>query len=81
MIALSELGYCGSGGMGAAPLTATEMQAWKAGTGAELSQWEFSLILEASRAFVSGLNADSPPYMPKVTRMAIASAKVAEAMD
>lgn len=62
--ALQGAGMCLSGGMSAAPLTATELTAWCAGAGRTLAPWEFAAVLAASRAYVTQLHSDdaAPPY-------------------
>lgn len=79
VIVLQDSGMARSGGMGPQPLTATDLKDWVWGTGTDLSQWEFALTLSASRAFVRGCGADSPPYAPLLTKMALVSATAAEA--
>ena len=57
-------GMCLSGGMAAAPVTATELTAWCNGAGRTLAPWEFSAVLAASRAYVTQIHSDdaTPPY-------------------
>ncbi len=61
---LNDAGMCAQGGMGPAPLSCAELQAWSQGTGMTLAPWEFRAIRAASRAFVSQLSSkdDVPPY-------------------
>ena len=61
---LNDAGMYGQGGMGPAPLSCTELQAWSQGTGMQLAPWEFRAIRAASRAFVSQLSSkdEVPPY-------------------
>lgn len=64
---LSDLGWAGSGGMGAAPLSAVEVKAWAELSDIELTPWEFAAIKSASRAYVSQSyeeNQDAP-YTPE----------------
>lgn len=60
-----DVGMVLSGGMGPVPLTASELTAWQRGIGIELMPWEFSTILEMSRAYLGarneGTKADCPP--------------------
>jgi len=57
-------GMCLSGGMAAAPITATELTAWCNGAGRTLAPWEFTAVLAASRAYVSQTHSEDglPPY-------------------
>lgn len=80
LIALAQsLGWCGHGGMGPVPLSALELQAWCAGTGESLTQWEFATVLKLSRAYVAGAGSKDAPWQPVVVKMALASAAFAAA--
>lgn len=65
---LKEAGLCLQGAMGVVPLTSAELLAWCAGAGRRLAAWEFSAILNASRAYCSQLHgqqnesAPAPPF-------------------
>lgn len=73
---LHECGMARNSGMGPCPISASELRDWIWGTGADLPQWAFALVLKASRSFVTGCGADEPPYQPTLTRMALASAEI-----
>lgn len=49
---LDRIGWFRSNGMGLDGISATELQAWSTGTGHALENWEFEVILAASKAFV-----------------------------
>ena len=49
---LSEIGFCGSNGMGASPLQFQEIAAWAALMGLELTPFEARAIREMSVAYV-----------------------------
>ena len=51
-------------GMGQAPLSCTEIEAWQRCTQTRLESWEFSLIRSASNAYVIQSVSDDtdPPY-------------------
>ncbi len=51
-------------GMGQAPLSCTEIEAWQRCTQTRLEPWEFSLIRSASNAYVIQSVSDDtdPPY-------------------
>lgn len=46
-------GMVSQGGMAMAPLSASELSLWNDGVSAGLAPWEFSMLLEMSRAYVS----------------------------
>jgi len=48
-----ELGMVELGGMGPIPLSAKEVCAWCDGSGVALCSWEFKIIREMSRAYLS----------------------------
>lgn len=54
---LHELGVCASGPQ---PLPATEIATWANACGRRLARWEFTALLEASRAFVGEYHAGNP---------------------
>lgn len=61
---LQDLGWSSSTGMGSTQLSCAEIMAWQQGTNTPLEPWEFSLIREASLAYVIQLYSDdgTPPY-------------------
>lgn len=61
---LQDVGPVLSGGMGPAPLTYGELQAWQASTGVELSPWQATLLRRLSREFVAETNAAADPARP-----------------
>lgn len=71
---LQELGWCGPGAMGAAPLPAVEIAAWAAGTGRRLQGWEFAALQAASRAYVTHLQDENPlpPDGERIERPSVA---------
>lgn len=71
---VQEIGWCLSGGMGAVPLTASEIQSWCEMMDEELSPWEFRVIRRMSSAYVSGTNASEAPYEPVTVMIGLASA-------
>ena len=72
----ASLGWCMSGGMGPAPLTAGEVMAWCEGMGESLTPWEFDMVRRMSLAFVVGSQAARAPYQPMIVRMGLATAAV-----
>ena len=48
-----DIGICNSGAMGPVPLTCHDLNAWQTGVGVELEAWEFSTILDLSRAYLA----------------------------
>lgn len=60
MLWLDELGWVLPGGMGASPLTATELHAWASLTGQRPQAWEVEALLAASRAYLAALHEASP---------------------
>lgn len=65
-----------SGGMGLAPLPATEVEAWARGADVELTSWEFSLILRVSRNYIHGMRDERAPHMPTRVAEMLLSAKL-----
>jgi hypothetical protein len=64
---LSGMGWSLSSGMGQAPLTSTEVQAWCMGMQVDLDPWEFEAVLLASRSYCEQLASDDgrePNYEP-----------------
>ena len=51
-------------GMGEAPLSAQELLAWCAGTGQDLTPWEFATVLQMSRAYAGEYQAAQDPNAP-----------------
>lgn len=69
---LWEIGPTMSMGMGAAPLTQSEIAAWQANTGIDLSAWEARTIRRLSSEFLYELQAATdrlrrPPWPPEPT--------------
>lgn len=56
-----QAGMALSGGMGHTPLTATELSAWQRGVGIDLTPWEFSVILEMSRGYLTARSEGAKP--------------------
>lgn len=69
-----DAGWCGYGANGPVPMAAAELAAWCNGTGERLSQWEFAMVLNMSRAYVAGVHAARAPWQPTAIRMALATA-------
>jgi hypothetical protein len=61
---LFDAGPILQGGMGASPLTATELRAWQQGTGTRLTPWEFRTLRTLSSAYLSELQQASDPSRP-----------------
>uniref|UniRef100_A0A193SBN9 Uncharacterized protein n=1 Tax=biofilter metagenome TaxID=1070537 RepID=A0A193SBN9_9ZZZZ len=61
---LCQAGPASATGMGAIPLPPSELNAWALGAQIQLQSWEFSALLDASRAYCRELHAaaDWPPY-------------------
>lgn len=59
-----SLGRCSIGAMGPIPLSSIEIEAWKAGTRTDLAPWEFTAIIEMSRAYISMINEGENPETP-----------------
>lgn len=57
----NDLGLFVDGQMGAGPLSAQEIQAWRVGTQMELSAWEFRVLMQMSRAYLGMKQAGSEP--------------------
>lgn len=49
------------GGMGAVPLSASEVMAWASGNGIRLVPWEFRCLREMSRAYLEQLHKSEKP--------------------
>lgn len=82
MLWLDELGWVLPGGMGAAPLTACELQAWASLTGQRLQAWEVGALLAASRAYLAAVQEASPnppddQPMPRLAPGSVAKALAA----
>jgi hypothetical protein len=70
---LIEIGLVGSTGMGSAPLTWLEIDAWQRLSGVQLGPWEARLIRALSTAYIAeGRKAESencpPPWRAEVTQ-------------
>lgn len=59
-----DAGIALSGAMGPVPLTAIELQAWQEGTGFDLMPWQFSVLLEMSRAYLAAKQEGAKPECP-----------------
>lgn len=57
---LTDAGWSQPGGMAMAPISATELQAWCAGSGTPLQPWEFGAVRAASRAYCQQHAQDDP---------------------
>lgn len=73
---LSDLGFVSAGGMGPAPLSALEMQAWCQMTNTALQPWEFDALRAASRAYCAQSVAKDP-FAPWADRESSARPTVA----
>lgn len=60
--ALMDLGFVSTSGMGLAPLSFLEIQAYAELNDAHLTTWAVRLIREMSQSFVNGNSAETPPY-------------------
>lgn len=70
---LMEIGLVEAGGMGPAPLSWREIEAWQRATGVHLAPWEAKLIRRLSADYISeGRAAESencpPPWRAPVSR-------------
>lgn len=61
---LWEAGPVTSAGMGPAPLSALEIQAWQRGAGIDLMPWEFLALRKLSRAYCGQLHDAETPDCP-----------------
>jgi hypothetical protein len=60
-----DLGLCGAGAMGAAPLSASEIDAWARLGAVELEPWEFNTLRQMSQHYISSLHeSESPDALP-----------------
>lgn len=59
-----SVGLAMSGALGSGPITSTELFAWQSGQGVELTPFEFDVILEMSRSYLSLMQAGSKPECP-----------------
>ena len=51
-------------GMGSAPITATELSNWAQAQGLDLAPFEFSAVLEMSRAYLGSMQQGETPTCP-----------------
>ena len=51
-------------GMGSAPISATELSNWAQAQGLDLAPFEFSAVLEMSRAYLSSMQQGEQPNCP-----------------
>ncbi len=70
---LIEMGLTQAAGMGAGPISSSELAAWQDNTGVRLAPWEARLIRELSRLYLAeGRLAESencpPPWRAPVTQ-------------
>ena len=61
---LWEVGPVVSGGMGAAPVSFCEIQAWQASAGLDLSPWELRLLRKLSNDYLAESHAAEEPGHP-----------------
>jgi hypothetical protein len=61
---LYEIGPTLPGGMGAVPLTHSEIMAWQSNTGVELQPWEARFLYRLSREFLSQSHKSEAPECP-----------------
>lgn len=78
-----DCGLWRHGGYGPIPISAQELAAWAAGTGAELGPDDFQSILDASRTYVSAYCeydtvSANPPWSPEETEAEAAARTKAE---
>lgn len=59
-----DAGMVHSGGMGPAPMIPSELMAWQQGSGIDLTPWEFTVVLEMSRAYLAAKNDGTKPDCP-----------------
>lgn len=59
-----ELGMVTHTGVGAVPLSASELAAWQRGVSLELEPWEFRVLLEMSRVYLHQLHESEKPECP-----------------
>lgn len=69
-----DVGLAQPGGMGPAPVSASELTAWAAGMGVDLAPWEFATVRAMSAAYIAGTSAKRAPWEPTDSRAAVASA-------
>lgn len=64
---LHQLGWCMPGGMGIAPLPATEIESWSRLSQTPLDPWEFAAIRAGSSAYAGQSSTDTPqaPWSPE----------------
>ena len=61
---LFDVGPIEAGGMGAAPLSHAEIQAWQCNTGIELTAWEAGMMRDLSKAYLSMSHDATRPSCP-----------------
>lgn len=61
---LRSVGLAMTGAMGSGPITSTELAAWQAGQGIDLTPFEFDAILQMSRAYLTSMQAGAKPDCP-----------------
>jgi hypothetical protein len=61
---LQELDFCQQNGMGTAPLSFQELQAWQSSTGLALSSWETLALRQLSRDYIDQLARSRDPSEP-----------------
>lgn len=59
-----QIGMVEQGGMGMAPLSASELMCWCGGAGIELQPWEFHALRQMSRQYLVQLNESEKPECP-----------------
>ena len=59
-----DLGIVGNGAMGMVPLPYSEIKAWCNGKAISLDPWEFSLIIDMSREYITEYYAAEEPDRP-----------------
>jgi len=59
---LMEVGPVSHGGMGMAPISYQEIQAWSTLTGTNLSPWDSLMLRQLSRAYVNQYNESKDPH-------------------
>lgn len=59
-----DIGLAQSGGFGSAPLSCLEVEAWQRCTGICLEPWEFKILRDMSRSYLSQLQEGEKPECP-----------------
>jgi len=60
----NDLGLFMEGQMGPVALSAQEIQSWQSGAQLSLNAWEFRVVMQMSRAYLSELRAGAEPECP-----------------